>query len=139
MLHFEGEGYIYKDNEKINRSRDEIIKSGWKNNANIPKVNEILKRFHTQELSDIEMLEFIIKSNVSDMNLNSPHPKLADFGLVEKDIDKINNIEKILFVVGVILYIGGAFVFVELFEDTLFMNFVHKLIVALYALVCILN
>lgn len=138
MLHFEGEGYIYKDNEKINRSRDEIIKSGWKNNANIPKVNEILKRFHTQELSDIEMLEFIIKNNVSDMNLNSPHPKLADFGLVEKDIDKINNIEKILFVVGVILYIGGAFVFVELFEDTLFMNFVHKLIVALYALVCIL-
>lgn len=137
MLHFDGEGYIYKNNEKIYRTRDKIIQLGCEKNANIPKVNDVLRSFHTSELTDIEMLEYIIKDSISDMNLNSPPPKLLDFGLTEKDIDKINSIEKLLFTIGVIIYFGGAFVFEELFTDALFMNIAHKLIVALYVVICV--
>ena len=138
MLNFEGQGYIYKDSRRINKTRDEIIKSGWNNNANIPKVNEILRRFHTNELTSSEMLEYIIKNTESDMTLSSPVPKLSDFGVSEQAVDKINNTEKLLFIIGVIFCFGGATLFYKLFGYSFLIYTIHKLIVGIYIAICVL-
>lgn len=134
MLYFEGEGYIYKNNEKIIKTRDQIIKSGWKNNANIPKVNKILKRFHARELTDIEILEYVIRNSESSINFNSPVPKLSDFGLTENDIENINNKEKIIFFTCLCVFFIGGYIVVKYSENyagTLFVQLIAGSIISI--------
>ena len=96
MLYFKGEGYKYTDKGKEVKSRDDIIKSGWKHNANIFKVNEILKKFSADELTTEEMLEYIIKDSINCMALKTPPPKTSDFGLSEADTKKFHRIRDIV-------------------------------------------
>ena len=93
MLYFNG----YGQKNNIRKSRDDIIKAGYKNNADIFKVNDVLKSFNTQLLTVQEALEYIIKDSINDMTINSPEPKLSDFGISSDDIKRIGNYKNIYF------------------------------------------
>ena len=93
MLYFKG--YGNKDNKQW--SRNQIIQSGFKHNANIFKVNKTLTSFNASELTNQEALEYIIQNSIDDMTINSKQPTYSDFGLAQSDINFIKKIKNVYF------------------------------------------